>query len=217
MIKAIIFDIDDTLTQVVIIKWQAIKETGKRYYAFNITDAHLKKYWGLPFDEMLSGVFDNVDKISNIKKKYFKVSQEFPMKPQPDVIEILSALYKKYLLAALTSGSRRFILNDFKQSGINKKLFKILQTSEDTKFHKPNPKVFDPIIQKLSLKNITKDATIYIGDSILDFQAARDAGLQFLAVTTGIYKKDDFLAQGLEEKYINHNLASIHAYFISET
>ena len=66
LIKVVIFDVDDTLVQTVACKWLALKETAQKYYQLNINDEHIKKYWGLPFDKMLLGVFSNIDDINKI-------------------------------------------------------------------------------------------------------------------------------------------------------
>ncbi|HVF69548.1 MAG TPA: HAD hydrolase-like protein, partial [Xanthomonadales bacterium] len=88
MIKAIIFDFDDTLVKTKECKWDALKETGKRHYGLDITDEHIKKFWGKPFDEMLSGVLMNADKYMNLKINYESVTQEFPMKAFDDAVSV---------------------------------------------------------------------------------------------------------------------------------
>lgn len=56
MLKAILFDYDDTLVQTMASKWDALRETGNRFYKLNITDDHIKQFWGKPYEEMIKGV-----------------------------------------------------------------------------------------------------------------------------------------------------------------
>lgn len=217
MIKAIIFDMDDTLIQTIKVKWQALKLTSLNHYGLILTDENIKKHWGLPFEIFISKVLPEIPDTKDFKAKYINVSKSFSAEAHPKASEILTTLSNSFVLGAVTATPRDLIEKDLFDAKIDMNLFSFIQTSDETEFHKPNSRVFDPVIQKLSQKNITKDATIYVGDSILDYQAARDAGLKFLAVTTGINKKEDFLKQGLEKKYINHNLVGVYAFFISET
>jgi phosphoglycolate phosphatase-like HAD superfamily hydrolase len=70
-----------------------------------------------------------------------------------------------------------------------------LQTSSDTLVHKPDPKVFEPILHALARDGITTDI-LYVGDALMDYYAARDAGLSFIGVTTGSTDERQFRDAG---------------------
>lgn len=50
--------------------------------------------------------------------------------------------------------------------------------TEDTARHKPHP---DPLLYAMKQRNLDPEETIYIGDTISDYMAARDAGIAFAA------------------------------------
>lgn len=50
--------------------------------------------------------------------------------------------------------------------------------TEDTAKHKPHP---DPLLYAMKQRNLDPEDTIYIGDTISDYMAARDAGIAFAA------------------------------------
>ncbi len=208
-IKAIVFDIDDTLVQTIGCKWLALKSTAKKYYNLKVTDQQLKKFWGMPFQTMLTGVFSHVDKFETIKERYIEHSKQFPMRAQPGAVSAIGKLKKKYLIAALTSSSRSVILKDLEDSKFNLKDFYFIQTSEDTPFHKPDPKVFEPVLAKLKKLNILPKNILYVGDAVRDFEAASKAGFHFIAVTSGLTSKNEFEKSVVAKKNILNSLIEL--------
>lgn len=159
--KAIVFDYDDTLVQTKLSKWDALRETGKRFYNLNISDEHIKKYWGKPYLEMLQGVLMHADTIDNLRENYEKTTIEYPMQAHKDAVEVIKSLLSSYEVGIVTASARKLVVDDLKQLGFPiDKLFYI-QTSEDTSMHKPNPAVFEPILKRLRDKNIFKEELLY--------------------------------------------------------
>ncbi|HVF69623.1 MAG TPA: HAD-IA family hydrolase [Xanthomonadales bacterium] len=190
MIKAIIFDFDDTLVKTKECKWDALKETGKRHYGLDITDEHIKKFWGKPFDEMLSGVLMNSDKYINLKINYESVTQEFPMKAFDDAVSVVNKLLENYKIGILSSSSKSLLMNDLKLLNFPADKFSYIQTYEDTQEHKPHPEVFSPILTHLKKNGIGKEELIYVGNAVIDFEAAKHAGLKFCAILSEENVKD---------------------------
>jgi len=209
-IKAIIFDIDDTLVQTIQCKWLALKATAKKYYNLKITDTQLKKFWGTPFQAMLTGVFSNVDDFEIIKKRYIEISRNFPMRPHRGAVAAIKSLKKHYLIAALTSSSRSVILKDLEDSKYNLKDFYFIQTSEDTPYHKPDSEVFIPTLVKLKKLKINPENIIYVGDAIRDYEAAKKARFNFIGVLSGLTSKKEFETAGLNSKNIISNLSKLN-------
>ena len=58
--------------------------------------------------------------------------------------------------------------------------------------HKPSPAGLLVALERLGL---SKDEAVYIGDSIIDSQTAKNAGMDFIAVTTGTTPKEKFLQE----------------------
>lgn len=102
-----------------------------------------------------------------------------------------------------------------KSAGFNLKDFLFTNAAEDSKYNKPDPRVFSKPIKRLKLN---PKEILYIGDSIFDYIAAKKAGLKFIAVTTGSYKKVDFQKKGLKKHYILPSLKGVekclNAYFV---
>jgi phosphoglycolate phosphatase len=67
---------------------------------------------------------------------------------------------------------------------------------DNTKFHKPDPRVFDELFEAHGLQ---PTECVYIGDSPSDAAAAKQAGLHFIAsLESGIREKEEFNAFGTD-------------------
>jgi len=58
------------------------------------------------------------------------------------------------------------------------------------------------IKQILHDSDISKDSTYYIGDQLSDYNFSIKGGIHFLAVTSGLYQKEDFVRAGCPENRI---------------
>lgn len=206
-IKAIIFDIDDTLVQTMQCKWDALKATAKKYYHLEITDEHIKKFWGIPFQPMLRGIFSDCDTYEAMLKHYTETSKNFPMQAHFGAIKAINQLKKQYLIAALTSSSKSLIFKDLQDAKFNLNDFYFIQTSEDTTVHKPDPGVFIPVEERLKKKGIAPENIVYVGDGLRDYEAAKKAGFQFIAITTGLTLREEFEKAGVKSPHIIQNLS----------
>jgi len=74
----------------------------------------------------------------------------------------------------------------------------VLQGSDETQVHKPDPDVFLPLIEKLRENSIGREDILYVGDSLDDLKAATAAGIGFIAITTGLYSEEDFRKNGAQ-------------------
>lgn len=70
-----------------------------------------------------------------------------------------------------------------------KKYFDIFITASKTKLHKPNP---DPILKAMDVLKVDPQETLYIGDSIYDFQCARNANVKFALASWGAKDNPEF-------------------------
>ncbi len=196
MIKAILFDLDDTLLKTFETRVEALKQTGRKYYQMEITDEDIKKHWGLPVTVFLQRLYKNIEVSEKIVKNYYSVRDSFPSIAHDDAIKTIEKLSKKFLLGIITAANKRLAQGDLKAAGFKLEHFFFIQTEEDTKVHKPNPKVFEPILKKLNKKGIKKSEIIFIGDHLVDYYAARDAGIIFYGIPDRTVSKKEFEEKG---------------------
>ncbi len=202
MIKAIIFDVDNTLIDAGEISTKAYIETAKQLNLKHIQVKNIKKLYGIPSHIIIKKLWPKADikKFQQIKHKKILSKK---VKQIPGAKNIIGQLYGKYKLGLLSSKTRALMYPHLKQISLSTRFFKFIHSADDVKFHKPNPKVFSKAVKKLKLKNVE---ILYVGDSIYDFIAAKKAKLNFAAVLTGHHRKKDFQKLGLKKENILNSI-----------
>lgn len=192
MSKAIFFDLDDTLINTLETKARAIQYTAKKYYNAEIATETIRKAWGKPFRELMAELFPKGADLDEVVARYTFERDNFPTPVYPGTIETLKILSGQALLGIVTSHTRLYIHSDLKIAGIPEDLFFLIQTAEDTAYHKPDPRVFDPAITSCSKRGIKRSDMLYVGDNLIDYHAAVDAGIGFVAIHGHTTPKDVF-------------------------
>lgn len=191
-IKSILFDFDDTLITTFETKKEALKYLAREVYGLEIEDEQIRSNWGKPIEILFRSIFKGVEDIDKVIKEYTELRINFPTKAYPDTLTTLEELSNKYLLGIITSNIMDYLSYDLRLTGINRNLFFTIQTAEKCKYHKPDPKVFDYTLEVLNSKGISKSEVLYIGDTLLDYYAARDAGINFYGLPDRTVLKNDF-------------------------
>ncbi len=195
--KAVIFDFDDTLVESRAIKWEHHKIVAKKFYNIDLSEETLREHWGKPFNTLMKELYQDADTLENMRKANISIRENFLKKVYPGSIGAVNKLLKNGLkLGLLSAANQEFLWQDLKRLGFPREDFSVIQSPEDTDVHKPDPKVFKPMFAKLENLGIKKEEMIYVGDSLMDLQAAHGAGIDFIAVTTGLYSKEDFEKHG---------------------
>lgn len=198
MIKAIIFDVDNTLINAGELSTKAYMQTAKQLNLKYVPAKEIKKLYGIPSHVIIKKLWPKAElkKFQQIKHKKILSKK---VKEIPGAKNIVKQLYKKYKLGLLSSKTRVLMYPHLKQINLPTKYFRFIHSADDVRFHKPDPKVFSKAMRKLKLK---RNEILYIGDSIYDFIAAKRAKLNFTAVLTGHHKKRGFQKLGLKNENI---------------
>lgn len=195
MIKAIIFDFDDTLVNSMYLRIDKIVSAARELFDLQIETSHIVKLWGLPYNEFNKIVFKDITDFEERRTDYEKLL-EVEVEAFEGLLDLLVLLRSKYELGILTSGAKHLVYKDMNRLAIDRSMFFSFVTADDNKFHKPDPRAFTRTLEDLQKKGIKPEEAIYIGDSINDYKAAIGAGLNFLGVTTGKHSRKDFAELG---------------------
>ncbi len=187
---------------------KALQLVAKKYYQLDLDEPHILQFWGQPFEEFMLNVFKHRDSYENIQKNYLEIIDQFPMEAYPGAVETLTELAEAYLVGIVTACGREVAMLDLERLGFPVDRLFDIQTAEDSEFHKPDPKVFDPILEKLQGKGVKKEEVLYIGDGLNDYKAANGAGLAFLGI---IHHADSKVFDNTEVKTI-HSFKEIEEY-----
>lgn len=192
MIKAVIFDFDDTLVQTKTIRYKAIKHAGKQFYNIDITDAAIDAQWGKPFEDFLYQVFKRVADYPTLFKNYKSILDAYPNEAYPNTEKVLEELSRRYELAVISSSHKELIISGMKNVGFKPDMFRFIQSADETTVHKPNPEVFTPSLNAFNADGINKTEILYVGDTLDDYHSAVNAGLHFCGIADRTTPAKDF-------------------------
>lgn len=207
-IKAIIFDVDNTLINTGKVSAEAYLSTAKQLGLKKIHAVEIKKMFGIPSHIIIKKFWPKANCKQFQEAKHKKILSK-KVRQISGAREVIKELYKNYKLGLLSSKTRVLMYPHLRQIKLSKKYFKFIYSADDLRFYKPDPKVFSKAIKKLKLK---RNEILYVGDSIYDCIAAKKAGLNFIAVLTGHYKKKDFQKLGLKSKNILKSIKYLPAW-----
>jgi phosphoglycolate phosphatase-like HAD superfamily hydrolase len=72
-----------------------------------------------------------------------------------------------------------------------------VQGADATAYHKPDGRVFDPALACLGALAIPRSQVLYVGDALMDHQAATSASIHFVGVATGLVTVEQFKEAGV--------------------
>jgi len=189
-IKAAIFDLDGTLID----SYQAI------YLGFHYVYTSLSLP-PLPFTEVkkvagraLSHTFRDLlgeervpQALALFRQKYEEIFRENTYL-LPDVREVLEALSGRGIkLAVATNKFGRFSRAIFEYFGMAN-LFQVIVGDGDVSQNKPHPEILHYAMAKMG---VNREETLFVGDSVIDIQTAKNAGLRVYVIPTGNTSKED--------------------------
>lgn len=199
--KAIIFDFDDTLINTKDVSIKRHIETARKL-GIEFDKRELIKRWGQPWPQLLYEVLGRrADEFINAIKdiKGFKFSQ---IEGASQTLSYLKS--KGFFIGILSSSEREWVLRKTESASLSVRDFDdwLVFSNEDVKECKPSSLAFETILGRLMARGVSRDNIYYCGDMLIDFETARNAGVNFIAVTTGFHRKEDFIKAGLEESMI---------------
>ena len=183
----IIFDMDGVLIDSINLMQKAWKFSGGEKYApFD----EYKKYIGIPFVQICEKLGIKNEKIQNIKKKYFAYSRQNiqDITLCKNVKSTLKKLRKeKVKLSVVTS-------KDYQAAYDILTYFKLeidCLIAPNSPFYQGRDKPFgDPLLHSCVLTHTSINQTLFIGDMLSDYQAAKNANIDFIFANYGYGKID---------------------------
>ncbi len=151
---------------------------------------------------MMAIFYQNADTPENMLKANLSLEDEFPKEVQDEAIATVKALIDAHVeVGVITSINSRLARKDLQRLGFPIEQFFIIQGADESTAHKPDPRVFDKALQMLAKKKISAAETLYVGDALMDYYAARDAGLEFFGATTGFVTQQQFEEKGARSAF----------------
>lgn len=195
MKKLCIIDFDgtmfDTLTDVAKCFNQTFKKLGLETFDFQF----YKESLGGNIDEIIGIILkdkntpENIEKVKNMYEKIYKKDKKENTKPFPHIEKFLTQLEENNKILAINSNRKpdsiNYLINQFLPD-VN---FIDIQGHVTTNPSKPDPYGVNTIIKKAG---VTREETVYIGDSITDIKTAKNANIDCIIVTWGYAMEETY-------------------------
>ena len=212
MIKGIIFDLDGTLLNTLDDLTQGINYALKNVGLKTKTKEEVKNFVGngieKSIERALEGNLKYKNKCLELFLEYYKNNSLKNTKPYNNVVETLEKLKNKGCKLAVLSNKM-----DDEVKKLSDYFFKgIFDISKGANPKKPDPATTLEIIEQFNLKS---SEVVFAGDSEVDIQTAKNAGIKCLSVCYGFKTKEFLKSQGAE--YLFDDFSELWDYFILES
>lgn len=91
-------------------------------------------------------------------------------------------------------------------------LFDLKVTSSDVTHKKPNPEM---ILKGMKKAGVKPEETLYVGDTLVDFLASKNANTEFALVTTGTFGPDVVAVGSEKPKHIFTNVTAVKDFVLN--
>lgn len=194
MYRAFLFDFDYTLVDSHIGIVTCYRNVLEHHGFMDVDDEAIQRTIGKTLEESFSILTGETDAaiLASWRNEY-KQQADIYMTPNtflfPDTVSVLNKLKSMGYQLGIISTKYRFRFMDMMNRHFPANFFDVLVGNEDIVHAKPHPEGVVLAMQKLKLY---PDEVIYVGDSVVDGETARNAGVAFAAVTTGMTQADEF-------------------------
>lgn len=196
-ISHVVFDIDGTLLNTEAAVHAALRDATERHGLPEIPADIIRKYCGLPGLTFLRTI-----RIPDAEQVYADwcraLEARAPLiRPFPGIEALLRALRDGGVhLGVVTSRTAEMARTDMEKLGLLG-YFPQMITSSDTPLHKPDPA---PLLLYLERTAAAREDCLYIGDTDIDRDCARGAGIQFLLAGWGAYTREGLESEPILER-----------------
>lgn len=184
--KNIIFDLDGTLLDTEEMNMIPLQRIIKEELGEDIEYKELLKYMSYPGLKTMKELgFKDIEKSYSKWVKYVNEYEKGAIL-YDGVGKVLEILKDKEITCSIASSkTKKQYEIDFIKTGLDKHM-DLVVVYEDTERHKPYG---DPIVKAIGVHDKTE--TVYVGDTISDYKASKDAGVKFVLAKWGCREKFD--------------------------
>ncbi|MEM3408266.1 MAG: HAD family hydrolase [Candidatus Micrarchaeia archaeon] len=181
-LKAIIFDMDNTLLELNVDWYKLTNDIDYEYFQGRYSHLTPHKFFVAFFSKLLDKLTNRQKK--EIREKRLEKEMEglatgtcFPYRG------ILKSLSQKYKLGVVSGNYRPTVIKALQKCGF-RKYIKAIVSIDDVPESKPSPL---PLQKALKMLRVKPEEAVYVGDHPDDIKAARNAGMSSIGVLT--YKR----------------------------
>lgn len=191
MKKAVIFDVDG----VILNSEKSYKERRAQFFlskGIALSEEMNQSFIGSNPKAMMKAMFPGDEALQeDMRQSYLHFSEGFTMDTRdylnPDILDLLEKLKEKQLVLAIASSGNYENIQKMLSVNHLSAYFDLVVSGEQFEESKPHPEIYRYTVEKLGLK---KEQCLVVEDSTLGIRAAKDAGLEVLALMQTDYQVD---------------------------
>ncbi len=196
--KAVLFDLDGTLLDTLEDLTVAVNFALTKMGFPNRKPEEIRRFLGngaanLVWSSLPEENKDALPETLPIFRAYYEKHNREKTRPYPGILPLLERLKGEGFCLAMISNKP-----DYAVQSLAEEHFSILDYAVGERegvARKPAP---DSIFQALTVLGVEKQSSLYVGDSEVDVQTAKAAGIPCIAVTWGFRDLDQLIASGAE-------------------
>ena len=214
--KAVLYDMDGTVLDTLGDLVNAVNYTMEHFGCPARGDKEVMSFLGNGAKNLIScsaptgTAPEKIDEMLEFYLPWYNSHCTILTAPYEGIIELMQELRAQGVKQAVISNKQDSAVKPLAARYFPGLLESALGESETVK-KKPNP---DAVLAALRELGVDKADAIYVGDSEVDVQTAKNAGMACAAVSYGFRSEEELLAAGAE--HICHSVKELREYLISE-
>lgn len=192
--KTYLFDFDYTLADSSRGIVTCYRNVLVRHGFTQVSDYTIKRTIGKTLEDSFSILTSetNADILQQYKREYVKEADVHMTKNTflfPETVEVLLELKRRGAYIGIISTKYRYRIMDLLKEKLPDGVLDIIIGGEDVSAPKPSPQGLLSAIGRLKTE---KSSVLYAGDSLVDAETARNAGVDFMAILHGMTTREEF-------------------------
>lgn len=203
MIKLVIFDLDGTLVNSIYDIHDSLNETMREFGYPERTHQDTLSFIGDGVEMLVKRAMPEnegqdaakVREVTAVFRKTYRKNGTNLTKPYDGIHELLENLSQEGIMVAVASNKYQTASELVVQHYFPHIDFAALEGRRDERPPKPDPKVIYDII---TIAGVEKEETVFVGDSDVDMQTAKNAGVTAIGVTWGYRSREVLTTAGAD-------------------
>ena len=203
-VRAILFDIDGTLSDSDDLMVQKVEWFLKSFYFFStIEKRHSMARWLVMAIESPGNFLYNLADLFDLDSLFIRMINNRSKKRKhqvkkywiiPGVQDLLSGLVDKFSMGVVSARDEKSTMAFIRQFKLEE-YFKVVVTSQTCRYTKPFP---DPLLFAAEKIGVQPQACLMVGDTTVDIKAAKLAGMQAVGVLCGFGREKELKRAGAD-------------------
>jgi len=203
-VRAILFDIDGTLSDSDDLMVQKVEKFLKPFYLFpTVEKRHSVACWLVMAVESPGNFLYNLADLFDLDSLFIRMINNRSMKRKhqvkkywiiPGVKDLLADLVGKFSMGVVSARDDKSALAFIRQFELEK-YFSVIVTSQTCRYTKPFP---DPLLFAAKKIGVEPQACLMVGDTTADMKAAKLAGMQAVGVLCGFGREKELKRAGAD-------------------